>query len=412
MLLAMASALPAVTGATQDATDAPPNILLVVTDDQRPDTLQYMPIVNEQLVDQGVTFVNAFVETPVCCPSRASILTGKYTHNHDIWHNTLPEGGAEKFKDNGGDQSTIASWLQEAGYTTGLVGKYMNEYRAISPYIPPGWDDWFVHSRRFQYYDYIMNDNGEDVSYGIDSEDYSTDVFADRAVSFIENADAPFFLYFAPHTPHSEQGGPAKVADRHIGTCDEMTFDRPPSFNEEDMSDKPRWMKQYASLTDEEIASIETLQRDTVCSLKAVDEAVGAMVDALGDEIDNTVIIFTSDNGLAWGEHRYTTKNCLYEECIRVPLVMRAPMFTDTVRTDDNLVLNVDLPITIAEMAGASIPDDVNGESLVPLLDSTDADFRDAILIEYFNNRIDTYDAAVRTKEYKYGLIGTGEEEF
>ena len=109
-----------------------------------------------------------------------------------------------------------------------------------------------------------MNDNGEESAYGVEAKAYSTDVFADRAVSFIENADDPFFLYFAPHTPHNDQSGPPKVAERHVGTCDDVTFDQPPSFNEEDMSDKPRWMQRYPLLTDEESAAIETLQRDTV----------------------------------------------------------------------------------------------------------------------------------------------------
>ncbi len=413
-VLAMLSALGLVSSrsdrtAAQDPTPRP-NIVLIVTDDQRRDTLRYMPSVQRNLRGAGVTLSIATAETPLCCPSRASILTGKYTHNHGIWWQGLPDGGATLFRDNGGDRSTVATWLQDAGYTTSYVGKYLNQYNPIAPYIPPGWDDWYVFQRGGPYYDYVLNIGGTSKRFGTDPSSYSTDVFARHAVEFIQSTQTPFFLVFAPHAPHKNRGEPPTVAARHRGTCDALTFSKPPSFNEEDTTDKPARFRSTPVLTADQIAFVEAVQRSTACSLKAVDEAVGAIVRALGDRLGNTVILLTSDNGFTWGEHRLITKNVPYEESIRVPLVVRAPMFGATARLDPTLVQNIDLPVTIAALAGATVPDDVDGVSLVPLLRGEAVTPRDAALIEMYRGDRPP-DVAVRTRRYKYVKLGTGEEE-
>jgi len=148
-------------------TEKPMNIILITTDDQPYHTLEYMPVVMERLVGRGVTFNNGFVTTPACCPSRASILTGQYARNHNVLTNKLPKGGAQKFN----DESTLATWLQAAGYKTSLIGKYLNEYADLGTYIPPGWDEWYAFSETDKkrgmgfYRGYSMNINGEIVDF-------------------------------------------------------------------------------------------------------------------------------------------------------------------------------------------------------------------------------------------------------
>ncbi|MBA2536033.1 MAG: sulfatase-like hydrolase/transferase, partial [Actinobacteria bacterium] len=194
------------------AAQAPrPNIILVFTDDQRADTLWAMPNVQNALVDKGVSFSNAFVVNPVCCPSRVSTLTGGYSHSTGIYRNSPPYGGFRAFD----DSSTIATWLKGAGYRTGYVGKYMNGYRA-TPYIPPGWDHWVAMEGG--YYNYTLNTEGTLTSFGAAPEDYSTDVFAAEAISFVEDTPGPFFLMFSPFAPHSN----AAPAPRHANAFSDL----------------------------------------------------------------------------------------------------------------------------------------------------------------------------------------------
>jgi len=375
--------------------DARPNIIIFYTDDQRWDSLQYMPIVTERLIGEGTYFSNSFVTTSLCCPSRSSFLTGLYTHNHGVWTNEAKTGGgATKFS----DKSTIATWLHDAGYSTGAIGKYMNEYGKLSPYIPPGWDDWHVFSKEpISYYSYKLNENGQIIQYGNAVTDYSTDVLRDKALAFIQNTQRPFFLWLsfkAPHTDVTIAGNPVIPAPRHVGTCDNIPDNRPPSFNEADVSDKPDWIRNVDKLTKSQVSAIDKLNRDSICSLKAVDEAIGKILDVLGSDIDNTAIIYTSDNGFLLGEHRLKNKNRIYEEAIRVPLVIRySPLFAHA--TSDQLVLNIDLAPTIADIAGITPPVKVNGKNLLEL-DQWRTDF----LIEHKRKEITSF--GIRTLEYKY----------
>src|SRR3990170_6725693 len=190
-------------------TTAPPSIVLVVTDDQRWDTLWAMPSVEADLVDNGVVFSNGFVVNPLCCPSRASILTGRYSHGTGVYTNTSPDGGFSLFD----DDSTVATWLDAAGYRTALVGKYLNGYDGVT--IPPGWDHWVAFSgNQGSYYDYSLNVDGALEPHGSAPEDYSTDVLATHAESFILGvpAEEPVLLYMTPYAPH----GPATAATRHV----------------------------------------------------------------------------------------------------------------------------------------------------------------------------------------------------
>lgn len=383
-----------------------PNIIVIYTDDQRWDTIDYMPNVKKRIAGEGITFMNSFVTTSLCCPSRASFLTGLYTHNHRVWSNLPPDGGAEALN----DTATVATWLKAGGYSTSLIGKYLNAYNQIFPYIPPGWDDWHVFYEG-AYYGYRLQENGEIRQFGNQENVYSTDLLKERALQFMRNASRPFFLWFAPFAPHpsqSEDSGAPIPAKRHLGTCDDLKPQRSPSFNEEDVSDKPRWVQQRDLMDETSISRIDEFARDQICTLKAVDESVASLMDSLGSELDNTVIIFTSDNGYSWGEHRKIGKNCIYEECVRVPLIIRYDNLVQNPRESKKFVLNIDLAPTIADLAGLTPTTKVNGRSIIPLLGYENADWRSDFLLEHLQAYHVT---AVRNMQMKYVEHETGERE-
>lgn len=351
-----------------------PNLVLVLTDDQRWDTVDYMPHVKNDLLSSGVYFANSYVTTPLCAPSRASTLTGQYAHNHGVLRNR----DAVDFD----DSSTLATWLQEAGYKTALVGKYLNNYHLLSPYIPPGWDAWYVFVEP-GYFDYSLNENGEVVSYGSAEADYSTDVLAAKAVSFIQGTEGqPFFLMFTPHAPHT----PAIPAPRHVGSFAELPPWRPPNYNEADVSDKPSWVRNLELFTLRKQERLDEFRIAQIESLQAVDEAIGHIMKALRDtgRDDNTVIVYSSDHGVAWGEHRWKGKRAVYEEIIRVPMVVRRPGPVPVPRNDDRIVLNIDLALTLVDLAGISIPQGVDGKSIIALLDGTAESWRRSFLVEHW----------------------------
>jgi arylsulfatase A-like enzyme len=348
----------------------PPNLVLLLTDDLDVMTTLDLPRIGELVADRGVTFSRAYVAFPVCGPSRASILTGQYAHNHGVSTNSAPSGGFAGFRRHEG--ATIATWLQAAGYRTALVGKYINDYPNGAPdnYVPPGWDEWHGHLSAFEdgrYYNYWVNDNGRVTRYGAEPEDYSADVEAQRAVRFIEDSAGrpePLFLYLAPEAPHR----PATYAARHGGEFRDAGAPRVPSFNEPDVSDKPVGIRQ-PPLTDAHLVWLDELQRWRLRSMRAVEEMMATVLRALDNtgRLGSTYFIFTSDNGLLMGQHRYPArKNNFYEESTRVPLMIRGPGLGP--RTEDRLVLSIDLAPTLLELAGAPVPASVDGRSLVPLL--------------------------------------------
>ncbi len=217
---------------------ARPNIVLILTDDEDVASHRFMPKTKALVEDQGVAFDNFFVSYAFCCPSRTSILRGQYAHNTQVVGNELPYGGYEKLHQQGLENSTIATWLQAAGYRTALLGKYINRYEPELG-VPPGWSDWYGGGTDgHQGYDYRLNENGRVVRYGSEPSDYATDVLAGKAVDVIERSSAagqPFFLYVAPFTPHS----PAVAARRHLTLFGDAELPRGPAFDEADVSDKP-----------------------------------------------------------------------------------------------------------------------------------------------------------------------------
>ena len=396
------------TASFQGVTAGQPDIILILTDDQRFDTLWAMPTVRSELVANGVSFSNGYVSNPVCCPSRSSTLTGNYSHTTRVYTNHPKErfGGFPAFD----DRSTVATWLQHAGYRTALMGKYLNGY--ADSYVPPGWDRWFVTWDGGAYFDYSANDDGVIRSFGADPNDYGTDVLADQATDLIRSTDQdqPLFLYFAPHAVH----GPATPAPRDRGAFANLEPWRPASYDEEDVSDKPAYIRARGALPAAARASIEGFRRDQYRALRSVDRAVSDILDALTDtgRLSNAVIVFTSDNGMMWGEHGWSSKVVPYEESIRVPLVIRADAMIASPHRDDHLVLNIDLAPTFVDLSGATAPR-MEGMSAVPLLMSTRAAWRSDFLMEHLQlgpGGVPTY-CGVHGRRYVYVNYGTGEEE-
>jgi N-acetylglucosamine-6-sulfatase len=400
LLISLASlAFAAPAGAAQ------PNIVVVVTDDQRWDTLRYMPTVRRELVGRGVNFKNGFVTNPVCCPSRASILTGAYSHTTGVYQNSGFMGGFPAFR----DESTVATWLNDAGYETGLFGKYMNVYRA--PYVPPGWDRW-VAFWKVGYYTYALTVDGENLPWT--TQRYSTDRLADEAVSFIRESSRPFFLYLAPFAPHK----PATPARRHRSAFSNLPRWRPPSYNERDVSDKPTWLRTEPRLDAAKRAALDASRLNSIRSLLAVDDAVGRVIQTLSESGDlaNTLIVFTSDNGLLWGEHRWKDrKKVPYEEAIRVPFVVRYDALVSSPRRETRPVLNIDIAPTLAAAAGVEAPG-AEGHSLLPVLSAdAGAAWRTRFLVEHLNAKLrtpkpPTY-CGLRSPRHAFITYRTGERE-
>jgi N-acetylglucosamine-6-sulfatase len=378
--LTLCACFPAAQGKTlpkedKDKPPKQPNIVFILTDDLAArdlnhNTLKHMPNLMK-LMEKGTTFDNAFVTNALCCPSRATALRGQYTHNDQILSNNPPLGGFQKFHYLGRENSTVATWLDGAGYRTALVGKYLNGYSGT--YIPPGWDDWHAINGNFLSND--LSENGRIASYDPDHY-YLDDLLSEKASDFTRSAAGPappffttkrpFFLYLATNAPHQ----PATPAPRDENAYPDLKLPHPPDFDEKNVSDKPEWIKDNPPLSPEQKGYMKELHRKRLQSMLAVDDMIGKLVKALKARgaLSNTYIFFTSDHGFHLGEHRLGAgKWTAYEEDIRVPLIVRGPGVPEG-KTREQLVLNNDLAPTFADLAGAKTPAFVDGRSLVPLL--------------------------------------------
>jgi N-acetylglucosamine-6-sulfatase len=387
-------------------TPGSPNIVLIVTDDQRFDTLRVMPEVQRLLMAKGMTLRRAIVTNPLCCPSRATIYTGRYAHTTGVYTNSAPSGGWSAFQ--ASESNTIATALHDVGYRTALIGKYLNGYTGDAVYVPPGWDRWFAFTGTPGYFDYsVYDDTFGHVSYGSRPRDYSTDVLREQAVAFIRGVPqgVPFFLVVTPYAPH----GPSLAAPRHEGVFASAPVPVGPAVNEADVSDKPAYV---ASGPVSSFSEVRARTRDQWESLLAVDELVSRIMTTLADtgRENNTLVIFTSDNGFSNREHRWQGKQAPYEESIRVPMVVRLPGSIPPDTVSRALVSNVDLAPTIADFAGASISAD--GVSMRPLLVDPSSSVRDGVLLEHVQGfvPVPTY-CGVRTSSFTFVHYITGEEE-
>jgi arylsulfatase A-like enzyme len=401
---------------------AAPNVIVVMTDDQALDTMRAMPRTRHLVGRRGVRFSNAVVSFPLCCPSRATFLTGQYAHNHGVLDNRPPEGGYERLD----ADHTLPVWLSRAGYETGFVGKFLNGYGKSGGdrprEIPPGWSEWYGLPTKAKQseFDFQLNENGDLVDYGDRDRDYKTQVLADKAVSFVGDrapSERPFFLWVATNAPHQD-GARSKRAERNPepAPADRGRFEgeKPPrgrSVNERNVSDKPRFVNGRAPLRGAQRTKIENIYVSQLESLVAVDRLVKQLIKELRDrgELDRTVVMFTSDNGFMRGQHRLDSgKSNIYEESIRVPLLISGPGFPDGVR-HDRLVGNVDLAPTILDLAGAKADTEIDGRSMLPFEDRVDDRDRPILLAAY--DRDYGRGVGVRTGHYAYAEYDYGERE-
>lgn len=400
--------------ATSTLPPGKPNIIFILADDLDASAMQYMPYLKSLIADQGETFTNYFISESFCCPSRATTLRGQYAHNTEILGNSLPTGGFQKFYQLGEENSTIAVWLQDAGYRTMLAGKYLNFYppKTDPLYIPPGWSEWYVPIKGDAYseYNYTLNENGQEVAYGHKPKDYGTDVYVGKTVDFIQRSASegePFFVYLAPYAPHA----PYTPAPRHADLFADLMAPRTPNFNEDDVSDKPAYIRNRSLLTQNQQNSIDKDYRKRAQSIQAVDEGIEVIVNTLeaNEQLDNTYIFFTSDNGYHLGNHRQMVgKVSPYEEEMRVTAFVRGPGVPAGLALD-HLTGNVDLAQTWAELAGAQAATFCDGRSLVPLLRANPPSldqWRQAFLFEYGIDQVDSASAGeTPTSDIDPGLL-------
>jgi arylsulfatase A-like enzyme len=396
-------------GAAPAAPPPPPNVVVVMADDQSMNQLGSMPQVLSRIGERGATFTNNFVNFSLCCPSRSTFLTGLYAHNHQVMGNKPPLGGFDRFEqlDSSND---LPLWLQAAGYHTGQVGKYLNGYGVNDPtLVPPGWDELNAISGGVSFYDYKLNSNGTLSTYGEDPASYVDDVITGKALDFLSRnaaGDQPFFLYVAYKAPHS--GGPhlggtrcnrgPEPAQRFYGTFAGTPLPTSPSFNEADVSDKPTAIQNLPPLDGAAVARLTTRYECELESLAGVDQGVSRIVHSLAEsgQLNNTYVIYTSDNGYFHGEHRVQTgKVRVYEPSVRVPLLIRGPGIPEGVSVRD-LTINADTAPTIVAATGAHARRTMDGRSLLGAAKHPHRENGRALLLE-----TTTY-SAVRTKRFKY----------
>lgn len=417
----------------------PPNIVVVLVDDMSANLLQYMNETSE-LAGSSVLFDTFVVSNPLCCPSRATLQTGKYPHNSEVRSNWWPVGGFGQFLANDLETS-VGPYLDAAGYHTGLMGKYMNEYVPAgdsdgtgapdypSAYVPPGWDEWFVAGNGYGLFEYniVVGQDGDSeiVSYdGNDEADYLTDVMAAEAEDFIARASTgadPFFLMVAPFAVHgapkdtdpqapdglrfrpaprdradSPHRPPAwgepefdagDCGDPVDGGCADVAFPDPMNAGNFNIipENPPRWAP-TSPLSDGAIADIEEFHLQRVQMIQSVDDLVGRVVDALDTAgvSDDTYVMFTADNGYHLGEHAMRAgKSTAYDHDVRVPLLVHPPGGAEPAVVTQ-LAQNTDLLPTFLDIADATKPDDIDGRSLLELVEGdVPRRWRQGALVEY-----------------------------
>ena len=411
--LSVALAQPKASETPAPASSSRPNVVLLVTDDQTLDEMNGLPQASALIGVQGTTFGRAYISYPLCCPSRAAILTGQYMHDNGVHGNSPPDGGWQRFHERGLEERDLPIWLRNAGYYNVQIGKYLNGYDGSPAPIPPGWDEWYgklseydasVHGGRL-YFNYRVREDPPAVGgvpcpsgaapapgqpftchYGDDPADYQTDVFREMAVEAIHrlsdpsNGQTPFFLNVDLNAPHS----PYVPAPRDQGTLAGLPLAPEPGTNEPNTRDKPFFLRRLPRLGVGKLAGIEQRRRSRLEMLRSVDEAIAAIIGALAQEgqLDNTYLVFTSDNGYFSGEHRIRQGKYLpHEPSSHVPLVIRGPGVPAGGVTDE-LVSNVDIASTIAQIAGATplLPQD--GRSLLPFAEQPSLRTTRPILLE------------------------------
>ena len=421
LLAVLAICAPALAAPAAQAQAKPrPNIVVIMTDDQTDESLKVMRNVRFGLRARGTIFSQAIVSFPLCCPSRATYLTGQYSHNNGVTHNVPPFGGYV-----GLDHSnTLPVWLQSAGYRTIHLGRYLNGYGTQNPdvtEVPPGWDEWHstVDPYTFDLSSWKMNDNGVINNQPTSARpgEHQNDFMGRRGAELIDAAAPsaePFFLsmtFAAPHSSRPKEPDDPPVlrtpypAPRHRDAFADLPLPRPPNFNETFMRDKPQVVADRKPIAEDGARSIQENYQQELESLLSVDEAVASVLAALdrSGEAENTLVIYTADNGFFHGEHRIRSEKVApYEPALRVPLVMRGPGVPQG-RKVRQVVSNVDLAPTILEAAGALPGRLQDGVSLLPVLRDRTLELGREVVIENGNgaNRIPRY-RGIRNERFLY----------
>ncbi|HEY6074548.1 MAG TPA: sulfatase-like hydrolase/transferase, partial [Anaerolineales bacterium] len=343
------------------------NIIFIITDDQNVDSLPVMRKLMSYPEGSWVNFTHAIVNDSICCPARASLLTGQYAFVSGV----LSDSTGDRLD----DTNTLPVWLNNAGYRTALVGKYLNNYpwNKGAGYIPPGWDSF------------------QEMSTG------KSAVRTDLAIKFIDSGTGPFFLYLAYMEPHAPTVPLPEYAHADVYVPPDS-----PNFNEADVSDKPAWIQQLSPISQADMDTWHKERVNSQRSLLGVDDSVQVLMDGLKARglLDNTMILYLGDHGFSWGSHRWYKKECVYEECIRFPLLIRYPGLANS-REEDRLVSNVDLASTIAEFAGITPGLPQSGHSLVPLINGNAANWQEAVFMEMHGDNFRTFDG-IRVPGWTY----------
>jgi arylsulfatase A-like enzyme len=388
----------------------PPNVLLVITDDQPWDTVPVtsgppaMPWLESRLADPGdhwIRFRNAFLNVPMCCPSRASLLTGRFAHHTGVEDN----GDGAAFD----ESSTLATWLDRAGYQTALIGKYLNGYPwDRGPYVPDGWDR-FLAKRNLDvtttYERFPFVDQGVPLTAGPTPQGYATSTLAGEALAFLRGAsrEAPWFMVFAPTAPHA----PWTPAPQDAGSFRSAPIVTPSLTSMNEVTEAPGWVRALPPITEAEAATLDRQRRRMLETLGAVDRAMDGLVEEIRtrDELGRTLIVFLTDNGFSFGEHRWVGKRCPYDACIRTPLIVRTPW------TDAG---SVELPVSIVDLAPTILdlvrdradvpPIPMDGVSLRSWLDdgSRSAAGRGGVLVEWAGDPEVPAWTGIRSERFAY----------
>ena len=357
--------------------DDRPNVLVFMTDDQTLGTLGAMPAV-QALQARGTTFTSYYDSYPLCCPARAAFLTGQYSHNNGMWDNDGPLGGYDALLDK---DNTLAAWMHDAGYQTGIVGKFLNDYKYDRDGVPNGWDLWRVLAAPV--YNYrttrMIDERGNLVDYGTST--YRTTLLAEFALEAIDdfNPVRPWFMWLTPNAPH--WGSPRDPGDpKGHASCSPdpawAGFDslaavpRGPEFNEPDVTDKPRHIRRLPSLTASDRSALRWEYRQQLECLRSADDFLAIVVEHLAEigELDNTDILFVSDNGYAFGEHRVMDmKRLAYSFASHLPLIAAGPDFA--AGTDSLPRSIVDLAATVMSLAEATPGRELDGTPITEPVD-------------------------------------------
>jgi arylsulfatase A-like enzyme len=345
---------------------AKPNIIFILTDDFASNLVDFMPNL-KAMQQEGVTFNHYYVSNSLCCPSRSSIFTGRLPHNTGVETNTPPNGGYETYMDRGNALESFSVALQNAGYKTSMMGKFLNGYLPRKHEPLPGWSDWFVAGGGYRNYDYDINSNGEILHFGNTPKDYLTDVLSAHTDSLIKTWKAnPFFIEIATFTPH----GPFIPAPRHENSFNDQKAPRTPAFNKQADSDAPAWLRKLQPLNTKQINRVDNIFRNRLRCVLSIDEMLGNIRKQLNEAgiSDRTYIFFSSDNGYHLGDYSMLQgKQTPFDIDIRVPLIAYGPGVSKG-SLQQAIVSNIDLAPTFAAMAGTQLKNDPDGKDIQQLL--------------------------------------------